>query len=149
MATFICNGAVTSILNKGIDWDTDDIRFLLVDATGGTAADPDDDFVADVSANECGATNYARTGSTSGRTTTNPADGSDIITLDAADITFTALGNGTNETVGGGWFYLHTGSDATARLIIFVDFTNRLTDGQDFPVIFNSSGIIRIDTTPA
>lgn len=97
-----------------IDWDTHDIRCVLVDA----------DYTVDLAAHDnlddvpAGA---RATGGTSGAFTGKTVSGG---VLDADDITFAAVTNATQ--VVGIVIYKHTGTESTSRLIMYMDTASGL-----------------------
>ncbi len=99
--------ARAAFLGGDIAWDTDDIRCVLVDTDDYTVNIDVDEFLSDVPVG-------ARV-ATSG-TFTSPT-----VTLgvaDAADIVLSAVTGDESEAI---VIYVHTGSDATARLIAYID----------------------------
>lgn len=88
-----------------VAWDTDDIRLVLL--TSGYTFDSAHDFLNDVGAGFRVATSTALAGKT--------ATGG---VLDATDYTFTAL---TGSAITQGFYYKHTGVEATARLLVYFD----------------------------
>ena len=91
----------------GINLNTDDIRFALVDLADYTYSDTHD-FLSDMPAS-------ARVAlTTSGVGSKTITDG----TFDAADIAWSSVSGDPSEAIVG---YVHTGSDATAQLIFFMD----------------------------
>lgn len=99
--------ARAAFLGGDIAWDTDDIRCVLVDTADYTVNIDVDEFLSDVPEG-------ARV-ATSG-TFTSPT-----VTLgvaDAADIVLSSVTGDVSEAI---VIYVHTGSDATARLIAYID----------------------------
>ena len=99
--------ARAAFLGGDIAWDTDDIRCVLVDTFDYTVNIDVDAFLADVPA-------IARV-ATSGALT------SKAVTLgvaDAADVVLTSVTGDVSEAI---VIYVHTGVDATARLIAYID----------------------------
>lgn len=91
-------------LDGSIDWDTDDIRAMLV--LSSYTLDQTDKFVADL-----GAVDNGRSAALGSKTVTDGV-------ADAADTSLTA----TAATASGRIIlFKHTGSDATARLIAYID----------------------------
>lgn len=93
-------------LNGSIDWDTDDIRVLLVDNTYTPDTDTHDNLDDIV-----GTARVATSTALTGKTTTDGV-------ADADDVTFTAL---TGDTVQYAVIYKHTGIESTSRLIALLD----------------------------
>ncbi len=125
MASGMYNRAKAEFARGNIDWVAANIDVMLVQT--GFSFDPDDNFVADIVANEATATGYARTDVLS-RTSTQD-DVGDQADIDAADTAFGALGNGTNNTLLGGVIFFNVGTDATNTLIFFIDTNDLLTNG--------------------
>lgn len=105
MANVLYDRGREGFLDGSIDWDTDDVRVLLVRSTYTFSAAHD--FLDDIT-----------TGNENGR---SAALGSKTVTsgvADAADTTITATAAvACNALV----IFKHTGSDATARLIGYID----------------------------
>lgn len=99
--------ARAAFLGGDIAWDTDDIRCVLVDTADYTVNIDVDEFLSDV---PVGA-----------RVATSGAFTSPTVTLgvaDAADIVLSSVTGDVSEAI---VIYVHTGSDATARLIAYID----------------------------
>lgn len=104
MANALFNAGREGFLDGTIDWDTMDIRAMLVKST--YSWDATDKFLADL-----GSVDNGRSAALSGKAVTDGI-------ADAADTTLTATSAvACNAIV----VFYHTGSDATARLICFVD----------------------------
>ncbi len=87
-----------------IDWDTDDIRVMLVRST--YSFDAADKFLSDL-----GAVDNGRSAALAGKTGTNGV-------LDANDTSLVATAaNASNALV----VFKHTGADGTARTILYID----------------------------
>ena len=108
---------------KGLlDWSSDDIRPILIDAASYTVNLALDGFLSDVPAGARASTGTSLTGKTS---TTGIAD--------ADDATFTAVPAGPAcEAV---VLYKHTGVEATSRLIAYID------DATNLPITPNDNAI--------
>ena len=91
-------------LDGSIDWDTDDIRCML--ALSSYTFDDSDMYVSDL-----GAVDNGRSAALSGKTV---VDG----VADAADTSLAATAATSSKAI---IIFKHTGSDATARLIVYVD----------------------------
>lgn len=104
MANQLFNPGREGFLDGSIDWDTDDIRVMLV--LDSYTIDPTDKFITDL-----GAVDNGRSGALGSKTVTDGV-------ADAADTSLTA----TAATSSGKLvLFKHTGSDATARLIAVID----------------------------
>lgn len=90
-----------------IDWVADDIRAVLVDLADYTPNLATDDFLADIP----GGARVAVSGAFASKTATAGV-------VDAADVVFSAVTGDVSEAL---VIYKHTGSDATAQLIAFID----------------------------
>ncbi len=122
MANALYDFGREGFLAGDIDWDADDIRAVLVDTAAYVINLAAHDFLDDVP----GGARIATFGSgfTSKTTTAGIAD--------AADITFTSVSGATVEAI---IIFKHTGVDATARLIAYIDTATGL------PVIPNGGDI--------
>lgn len=138
MANVVYNQAKTDFAAGDLAWDSDDIRVGLL--TGASvpvgALDPDLDTVSALLAVsgtvECAATNYVRK-TTASRTATKD-NANNRVNLDFANITWTALGGASNETVRAVFVYKEGASDAARRLISVHEITATPTNGGDFTV---------------
>lgn len=104
MANAIFPKGKQNLLAGNVDMDANDIRVMLVRST--YSYDGADEFVADL-----GAVDNGRTGALTGKTVT---DG--VFDADDTSLTATAA-NASNALV----VFVHTGSDATARLLAYID----------------------------
>src|SRR5262245_1674168 len=114
-------------LDGSIDWDTDDIRLILIDAADYTVNLATHQFLSDVPS----AARVAVSGAFTGKTKTNGI-------ADADDVTLTAVTGDVSEAL---IIYKHTGSDATARLIAYIDVATNLPftpNGSNAQVIWDS-----------
>jgi hypothetical protein len=91
-------------LEGAIDWDTDDVRAMLVRST--YTFDAADEFVADM-----GAVDNGRSAALGGKTVTGGV-------ADASDTSLAATGAVACDKI---VLFKHTGNDATARLIACID----------------------------
>lgn len=123
----------------GVLWTSGTIRVLLVDSS--YAYDPDHATVADVIADELGVSGYARA-TLASKTATLDA-GNNRVSLDAADVTFSALGVGA--TIGGAVVFRRAGGadDNADPLLAFVDLNDLVTNGGDVVIAWNAGGILR------
>jgi hypothetical protein len=117
-----------TLLGAGLNLSSSDIRVALIKSTYTYSAAHD--FMADVSAHENG-----RSAALSGKTITDGV-------FDASDTTITATAAAACNAI---IVFLHTGSDATARLIAYIDcaeFTPAAS--QVVNQNFNASGIFSL-----
>lgn len=122
MASAVYPKALEAFLSGLIDLLNDDIRCVLVD-TADYTYDAAHDFLADVAAGARVSTSAAMTGK-------SVTDG----VFDADDVTLPGATGDQSEAV---IIYQHTGNDATARLIVFID---QATSG--LPVLPNGGDIL-------
>jgi hypothetical protein len=109
-------------LSGEIDWDTQDIRVMLVKST--YTYDSTDKFISDL-----GSVDNGRSAALGTKTITQGVAG-------AADTTITATAAvACNALI----VFYHTGSDATARLIAYID-----TPASGLPVTPAASGVLNI-----
>lgn len=121
MASALYDKGREGFLDGSIDWDTDDVRAILVD-TGTYTYSAAHDFLDDVGAPS--------------RIAVSSALGSKTVTsgvADAADVTFTAVTGASVEAI---IIYKHTGTDSTSRLICYID-----TASSGLPVTPNGGDI--------
>jgi hypothetical protein len=123
-----------AILDGDVDFLTDTIKIVLVDATYTYSTAHD--FLDDIAAGDRVATSAAL----SSKTTTDGA-------FDAADVTFTSL---TGNTVTSWVLFKDTGSAATSQLIAYFDTVSGggalsfTPNGGNFTLSFGASGIFTI-----
>lgn len=131
MADAVYDKFKEQILQAGIDLSTVDVRCALIDATDYTFSQTHE-FLSDVPA----ASREEASGAMTSKTFTNG-------NFDAANVTFSATAGDACDAV---LFYVHTGVDATARLICYIDSLSGLpvTLGGDVTLNFDASGIIKI-----
>lgn len=121
MASALYDKGREGFLDGSIDWDTDDVRAILID-TGTYTYSAAHDFLDDVGG--------------SSRIAVSSALGSKTVTsgvADAADVTFTSVTGASVEAI---IIYKHTGTDSTSRLICYID-----TASSGLPVTPNGGDI--------
>lgn len=121
MANALYNKGRQGFLEGAIDWDTDDIRAILVDAADYTVDVANHDNLDDVPAGA----RVSVSGSLTGKTVTDGV-------ADAADVTFTAVTGDPSEAL---VIYKHTGTESTSRLIAYLD------TGTGLPVTPNGGNV--------
>jgi hypothetical protein len=136
MANFVYNKGLTELsTGGGTTWTSSDIRVVLVKS--GYVANRDHDFLDDIgTANELTGTRTALANLTK---TQNDTD--DNVILDADDLSITFTGTAIGLVV-----YRHTGSDATAPLLAFLDdaFPQTSDGGGASPLVWPANGVIKI-----
>ena len=134
MANAVYPKGKKAILDGDVDFLTDTIKIVLVDATYTYSTAHD--FLDDIAAGDRVATSAAL----SSKTTTDGA-------FDAADVTFTSL---TGNTVTSWVLFKDTGSAATSQLIAYFDTVSGggalsfTPNGGNFTLSFQASGIFTI-----
>ena len=137
------NAGLGSLLDGTVSWLNGDIQAMVL---SGNVFNDNDEYVADVVTDEV--TNAIGTGYERkvlfGKTVTVD-QANDRVTFDATDLSFTGVE--TNETWDAVAIYDNTGSDATSRLICYLDIDTSVTNGSDASVTFSASGVFRINNT--
>lgn len=158
MASFVYNEAARLIsVSGGIDLEHDTLKVMLVGS--GYVPDRDHNFVDESGGDDpidhevSGITGYTNGwGSSSRKTlegvTITTDDDNDRVVFDANDLVWATLGAGAAIARA---LVIKEGAadDTTSRLVICVDFADYNTNGGDFPLIFNSGGIVRWNTVVA
>lgn len=99
-------------LDGSIDWDTDNIRVILVDAADYTVNLATDNDLADVPAGA----RVATSGNLASKTVTDGV-------ADAANVIFSSVSGDVSEAL---VIYQHTGTESTSRLIAYIDTATNL-----------------------
>ena len=94
-------------LDGSIDWDTDDIRAILIDTDDYTVNLATHDNLDDIPAGA----RVAVSGALTGKTVTGGV-------ADAADVTWTGVTGDQSEAI---VLYKHTGTESTSRLIAYIN----------------------------
>ena len=121
MANVLYDKGRQGFLDGSIDWDTDDIRAILIDTADYTVNLATHDNLDDIPEAARVAVSTALTGKT-------VVDG----VADADDVTFTAVEGDECEAI---VLYKHTGTESTSRLIAYINSATGL------PVTPNSGNI--------
>ncbi|MGW9371178.1 hypothetical protein ACWGVR_14345 [Streptomyces xanthophaeus] len=129
MASALYTSFKALLLNADIDLAADDIRAVIVDTADYTFSAAHD-FLDDVA----GGARVAVSSAMGSKTTTGGV-------FDAADVTFNAV---TGDSVEAIVLYKHTGSDATADLIAYIDGVSVTPNGGNITVQWNASGIFAL-----
>ncbi len=152
MASAFYNQAAEDVIDGTIDMDTDTLKIMLLGTSAATYAYDADHTVVDNAANdttdpsfcELVATNYTGGFAGAGRKTATLAASTDntnnraILTI--TDLTWTALGGASNDTVTASILIKEITNDTLSRLICYLDFTNTATNGSDFTLDFPAAG---------
>lgn len=121
MANALFGKGREGFLDGSIDWDTDDIRAILIDTALYTVSIDVHDNLDDVAAGS----RVATSGSLASKTVT-------LGVADAADVTFSSVSGASIEAI---ILYKHTGTESTSRLIAYID------TGTGFPTTPNGADI--------
>lgn len=127
MANALYDKGREGFLDGSIDWDTDNIKVVLVDTGTYTPNLTTDSFLSDIAGGA--------------RIATSANLGSKSVTAgvaDAGDVTFTAVSGASVEAI---VIYKDTGSAATSRLIAYIDTATGLPvtpNGGDITVAWDN-----------
>lgn len=127
MANALYDKGREGFLDGSIDWDTNDIRLILIDEADDTIDLSVDDNLDDRAV----ASRVTTSGAFASKTVTNGV-------ADAADVTLSAVTGDQSESID---IYKHTGVEATARLICNIDTATGLPvtpNGGDITIQFDS-----------
>ena len=140
MASKLYGNFLKLALNKEVDWDTDTIKVALL-ANTYTPNQDTHDYFNDVSASEVTGTGYTTGGATLASKTITYDSGSNVITLDAADTTWSSSTITARYAV----VYASTGTASTSPLIGYVDFgSDQSSSNGNFTITWDATGIVRI-----
>jgi len=127
MANALYNKGREGFLDGNIDWDTDDIRCILIDTADYTVDLATHDNLDDVPA-------IARVATSGALTSKTVTDG----VADAADVTLSSVTGDQCEAI---VIYKHTGTESTSRLIAYIDTATGLPvtpNGGDITIQWDS-----------
>ena len=122
MASALYDKGREGFLDGSIDWDTHDIRAILIDTGAYTVNTSTHDNLDDIPSGA----RIAVSSALGSKTVTNGV-------ADAADVTFTAVTGASVEAI---VLYKHTGTESTSRLIAYID-----TASSGLPVTPNGGDI--------
>jgi hypothetical protein len=126
-------------LNKEIDYDTDTIKVML--CTSAYMPDQDAHVYKDVSVTgEVVGTGYTAGGATLASKTITYTAATNIVALDAADVTWAA------STITARYAVIYDDSPASSKpLLAYVDFgTDQSSNNGNFTITWDASGILKI-----
>lgn len=127
MANALYDKGREGFLDGSIDFDTNNIKIMLIDEADDTIDLAVDEDLAD----RAGASRVATSGNLASKTVTAGV-------ADAADVTFTAVTGDVSESID---MYQDTGTEATSRLILNIDTATGLPvtpNGGDITVTWDS-----------
>ncbi len=132
---------LSQALNKEIDWDTDTIKVALL----SNAYTPDQDahnYFDDVVAAEVTGTGYTQGGITLANKTNSYNSSTNVITLDADDVTW------SSSTITARYAVIYDATpatNATRPLVGYVDFgSDQSSSNGNFTITWDSTGIVRV-----
>jgi hypothetical protein len=140
MASKLYGNFLLKALNKEVDFDSDTIKVALL--TSSYTPDQDaHDYFNDVSTYEVTGTGYTTGGITLASKTATYDSGTNVIVLDAADVTWSSSTITARYAV----VYDSTGTSSTSALIGYVDFgSDQSSTNGNFTITWDSTGIVRI-----
>lgn len=140
MASKLYGNFLLKALNKEVDFDSDTIKVALL-TSSYTPNQDTHDYFNDVSANEVTGTGYTAGGITLASKTATYDSGTNVIVLDAADVTWSSSTITARYAV----VYDSTGTSSTSALIGYVDFgSDQSSTNGNFTITWDSTGIVRI-----
>jgi hypothetical protein len=132
---------IQQAFNKEIDWDSDTIKVALLT----NAYTPNQDahnYLDDVIANEVTGTGYTSTGITLANKTNTYDSATNVIKLDADDVTW------ASSTITARYAVIYDATpatNATRPLIGYVDFgSDQSSSNGNFTITWDSTGIVRV-----
>lgn len=129
------NLAKKKILDGDIDFLADTMKVALYHTY--TPNIDTHEFIDDVTTEESG-TGYTAGGETLASKTTTVNTGSDLVAIDAADVTWSGLDVGTPSHA---VIYKDTGVAATSPVLCYVELGATASNGGDYTLAWNASGI--------
>lgn len=141
MASKLYGQFLSQALNKEIDWDTDTIKVALL--TNSYTPDQDaHNYWDDVSTYQVTGTGYTAGGATLSNKTNTYNSGTNVIVLDADDVTW------SSSTITARYAVIYNDSpatNATKNLIGYVDFgSDQSSSNGNFTITWDATGIVRI-----
>jgi len=140
MASKLYGNFLLKALNKEVDFDSDTIKVALL-TSSYTPNQDTHDYFNDVSTYEVTGTGYTAGGITLASKTATYDSGTNVIVLDAADVTWSSSTITARYAV----VYDSTGTSSTSALIGYVDFgSDQSSTNGNFTITWDSTGIVRI-----
>lgn len=153
MASLAYQAGIRELLDGGTVYLTDTIKVMLISTATAYTPNKDHDFVDEGGANdpvdaETNVTGYTRGFGGAGRKTLasktiTANDTNDRVELDAADVTWTALGAG--ETLEAAIVIEEITNDAASPLLCYLDPSNIATNGSDVTLQFATNGFLNFN----
>lgn len=150
MASNIYPLGLEKIIEQGLDTMTLKMALMSSDGTKYTYVSTHEFF--DTGTNNGGDPSFCETAATDYvvKAVTASVDldtGNTRIEIVITDITLTALGNGTNETIDAAILYDDTGTPTTSPLLAYFSIADSTTNNLDFLLDFSDQGNIRFPYT--
>ena len=140
MPSLLYGNFLLKALNKEVDFDSDTIKVALL-TSSYTPSQDTHDYFNDVSTYEVTGTGYTAGGSTLASKTATYDSATNVIVLDAADVTWSSSTITARYAV----VYDSTGTASTSALIGYVDFgSDQSSTNGNFTITWDSTGIVRI-----
>jgi hypothetical protein len=140
MPSLLYGNFLLKALNKEVDFDSDTIKVALL-TSSYTPNQDTHDYFNDVSTYEVSGTGYTAGGITLASKTATYDSGTNVIVLDAADVTWASSTITARYAV----VYDSTGTASTSPLIGYVDFgSDQSSTNGNFTITWDSTGIVRI-----
>lgn len=141
MASKLYGQFVSAAFNKEIDWDTDTIKVALL--TNSYTPDQDaHNYFDDVVAYEVTGTGYTAGGATLANKTNSYNTSTNVITLDADDVTW------SSSTITARYAVVYDATpstNATKPLVGYVDFgSDQSSSNGNFTITWDATGIVRV-----
>jgi hypothetical protein len=141
MASKIYGSFFGKALNKEVDWDSDNIKVMLL-SSGYTPNQDTHDYLDDVVASEVTGTGYTAGGATLASKTLTYDGANNVTILDAADVTW------PSSTVTARYAVIYDDAGATNSqkvLLGYVDFgSDQSSTSGNFTITWDSTGIFRL-----
>lgn len=130
-----------ALFNKEVDWDSDDIKVMLVSSAYAPNQDTHD-YLDDVQAFEVTGTGYTAGGASLANKTRTYDAANNVLVLDADNVTW------ANSTITARYavIYDNTGASAAAKpLIGYIDLiSDQASNAGNFTVEWDAAGILRL-----
>jgi hypothetical protein len=142
MATSKAYGNIAKALfNKELDWDSDDIKVMLVSSSYVPNQDTHD-YLDDITAYEVTGTGYTAGGQSLASKTVTYDGSTNTLVLDAADNTWAS----STITARYAIVYNNTGASAAAKpLVCYVDLlSDQASNNGNFVIEWDATGILRL-----
>lgn len=131
-----------AVFNKELDWDSDDVRVMLL-TSSYTPNQKTHDYLDDVQSFEVTGTGYTAGGQALTGKTVTVDQANNVLVLDAADVTW------ANSTITARYavVYNNTGASAAAKALVgYVDLvSDQASNAGNFTIEWDASGILRLN----